>query len=109
MPLPQNVKAYILAVTDTEDGPAWGIQEFMTSRAQTIEVELNVGTKEGFNKAIDNLQMGRLHIKVDDAVNASEIRKTDTAARTIDEALKNAEVLKPKACDCDCIKDYTKK
>jgi hypothetical protein len=102
IPLPQNVKAYIIAVTDTKDAPAFGIVEFTTTRSQEIEISLQKGSKEDFNKAIGTLQLDRLHIKVDDAKNADEVRKADTKLETIDNDLKKAEELKPKNCDCDC-------
>jgi hypothetical protein len=102
LPLPQNVKAYIIAVTDTKDAPAFAIKEFITSRSQTIEVSLHKGSKEDFNKAISDLHLDRLHINVNDAKNADEVRTIDTKLETIDKELKNAEKLKPKNCDCDC-------
>ena len=102
IPLPQNATAYILAITDTEAGPAWGIKEFITSRSQTIEISLSVGTKEGFDKAINQLALDRLHIKVDDSVNADSIRQADKQIKTFEAALLNAERLKPKGCDCEC-------
>jgi hypothetical protein len=102
LPLPQNVKAYILAVTDSEDSPVFGITEFTTSLSQTIDVSLHKGSKEEFDKAIDQLGADRLHIKVADAKNADAIRKTSTDLKAIEEDFKKAEGLKPKNCDCDC-------
>jgi hypothetical protein len=59
-------------------------------------------SKEEFMSAVSEFDSERLHIKVDNAKNADEIRKTDAALKKIDENLKNVEKLKPKRCDCDC-------
>jgi cytochrome c551/c552 len=102
LPLPQNQKAYILAVTDSEDSPAFGITEFTTSLKQELEVSLHAATKDEFTAAINQLHLDRLHITVADAKNADDIRKTNTDLKNIDGELKKAEQLKPKNCDCDC-------
>ena len=102
IPLPQNVKAYILAVTDTENGPAFGITEFTTSLKQELEVSLHQGTKEEFTAAINGLDLGRLHITVDKSKNSEEIIRTNKDLKSIESELKKAEELKPKNCDCDC-------
>ena len=36
--------------------------------------------------------------------NANEIRKTDLKLEEIEKEIKNAEGLKPKNCDCDCLR-----
>jgi hypothetical protein len=102
LPLPQNAEAYILAVTETEESIAFALKKFNTTTKQELEISLNQSTKEEFTAAINNLNAGRLHIKVADSKNANEIRKTNTEIKNIDEELKNAENLKPKGCDCDC-------
>ena len=43
-----------------------------------------------------------MKIKVDDTKNANKVRKTNTDLKAIDEEIKKAEELKPKACNCDC-------
>jgi hypothetical protein len=102
LPLPQNTEAYILAVTETEESIAFGLKKFNTTIKQELEVSLNQSTKEEFAMAMNNLNANNLQIKVADAKNAAEVRKTDTLLKNIDKELKNAENLKPKGCDCDC-------
>jgi cytochrome c2 len=102
IPLPQNVEAYILAVSESEQSPAFGLKKFTTGRQQEIEISLHAATKDEFTEAMKEFDAARLHIKVADTKNAGEIRKTDTTIRKIDEQIKDAEKLKPKRCDCDC-------
>ncbi|HEY6503766.1 MAG TPA: c-type cytochrome [Chitinophagaceae bacterium] len=100
--LPQNAKAYIMAVTEREESIAFALKEFTTSLKQEFDISLSSSTKEAFNAAISNIGFDNLDIKVSDAKNAAEIRKTNTELKDIDRELKNAENLKPKNCDCDC-------
>jgi hypothetical protein len=102
LPLPQNVTAYVLAVTETEQSIAFGIKKFTTGKQQEFDISLHTSSKEEFMSAVSEFDSERLHIKVDNAKNADEIRKTDAALKKIDENLKNVEKLKPKRCDCDC-------
>jgi hypothetical protein len=102
IPLPQNVDAYILAVSESEASPVFGLKKFTTGRQQEIEISLHAASKDEFTEAMKQFDAARLHIKVDDTKNATEIRKTDTTIRKIDEQIKDAEKLKPKSCDCDC-------
>jgi hypothetical protein len=102
LPLPQNVKAYILAITETESSIAYGLKEFITSTKQELEVELHASSKEEFMSAMQQFDTNRLHIKVNDTKNAGEIRKIDTTLKSIGKQIKDAEQLKPTRCDCDC-------
>ena len=108
LPLPQNVKAYIMAVTETKSSVAFAIKEFTTGRQQQLDISLKVSTKEEFETAIQRINPDRLYIGVKDSKNAGEIRQTDVEIKNIDAELKKAENLKPKNCDCDCYpKDTT--
>jgi hypothetical protein len=89
-------------VTETEQGPAFGLKKFITSLSQEIEVSLHSSTKDEFMEAMKQFDAAKLHITVDDTKNAGDIRKADTTIRKIDVQLKEAENLKPKRCDCDC-------
>ena len=102
IPLPQNVDAYILAASESEQSPAFGLKKFITNKKQEIEISLHAASKDEFAAAMKELDAARLHIKVDDSKNAAEIRKTNTTIRKIDEQIKDAEKLKPTRCDCDC-------
>ena len=100
--LPQNAKAYIMAVTETEASIAFAIKEFTTSLKQEFDISLTSSTKEAFNAAIERLNLHNLDIKVKDTKHAQEIRKTNSEIKNIGEELKKVESLKPKNCDCQC-------
>ena len=102
LPLPQGVQAFILAITDSEGSPVYGITAFRTDVQQEIPVTLHAASKEEFRQAVSEFEAGRLHIKVNDAKNADNIRKKDTLLRSIEEQKKAADVLRPKYCDCNC-------
>jgi hypothetical protein len=104
--LPQNEKAYILALTETESSIAFALKEFTTSVKQEFDIALAASSKEAFTAAINGLSPGGLTIKAGDSKNANEIRKTNTELKDINTELKNAESLKPKNCDCDCYAGY---
>lgn len=102
IPLPQNTKAYILAVTETESSIAYSLKEFVTQTKQNLEIELKTATKETFDKAIQSMDAEKLKISVTESKHANEIKAADKTIRQLEEELKNAENLKPKNCDCDC-------
>lgn len=102
IPLPQNEKAFILAVTETETSFAWALTSFTTKKDQQVEVSLKTGTKEEFKKVIESIGADNLSITVKDSKNAAGIRDADKTIKQLEEELKKAENLKPKGCDCNC-------
>lgn len=100
--LPQNAKAYILAMTEAEATIAFSLVQFTTSLTQQLDVELKTASKEDFNTAISSLNVSGMKIEAKDSKNAAEIRKTDADLKTIEEELKKTENLKPTGCDCNC-------
>lgn len=104
--LPQGAQAYILAVSESESSVAFVLKQFTAGLKQEFDVELKSASKEEFNEALRSLNTGGISISVKDTKNADEIRKTDREIKNIDSALKNAEQLKPKNCDCDCLSNY---
>ncbi len=100
--LPQDSKAYILAVTETSSSIAYVLKEFTTSTRQEIEVALKETNKAEFNAAISLIGGEGLKIDVKDTKNADQIRKVSTDLKVIEQELKKADNLKPKNCDCDC-------
>lgn len=100
--LPQNAKAYILAMTEAEANIAFSLSQFTTSLSQQLDIELKTAGKEEFNTAISSLNFSGMKIEGKDSKNAAEIRKTDADLKTIEEELKKAENLKPSGCDCNC-------
>ncbi|MBL7741805.1 MAG: cytochrome c [Chitinophagaceae bacterium] len=100
--LPQNERAWIMAVTETEGTIAFALQEFTTALKQEMDVSLNKSSREAFNTAIRQISINGMNISVADSKNAAEIRKADAELKSIEQELKNTENLKPKNCDCDC-------
>lgn len=100
--LPQDTKAYIMAVSETSTSIAFVLKEFTTSTRQEFELRLQETTKAEFNSAIKVIGGDGLKIDVKDSKNADEIRKASTDLKVIEEELKKAENMKPKNCDCDC-------
>ena len=103
IPLPQNAKAYILAMTEVKSNIAFSLKEFNTTRQQKFDISLKESTMEEFNAVIKNIGLDKLNIKVNESKNANEIRKTDLKLEEIEKEIKNAGGLKPKGCDCDCL------
>jgi hypothetical protein len=103
IPLPQNAKAYILAMTETKTNVAFALKEFTTTRQQQFEISLQQATMDEFNSTIQKIGLDELKIKVSESKNANEIRKTDLKLEEIEKEIKKADGLKPKGCDCDCL------
>jgi hypothetical protein len=106
IPLPQNAKSYILAMTESDGKFAYALHSFNATRQQTITIELKKATKEEFTSAMSVFAGEEIKINVRDAKNAKEIRAKDADLKKINEQLKQAEGLKPKGCDCDCADEY---
>ncbi|MEO8405731.1 MAG: c-type cytochrome [Chitinophagaceae bacterium] len=100
--LPQNVPAYILALSEKSESFAYGLVPFTTSASQHLNIELHASSKQEFTDAMKQFDLDRLHITVDDAKNANKIRRTDRKLEKIDQQLEEAEALKPKGCNCSC-------
>ena len=102
IPLPQNTKAFILAVTETEGSIAFALKYFTTQIKQTISLSLQPSTKTSFDAAISEIDIDRLHISVNQAKNAKAIRDSDKTIKELEAELKNVEKVKPTRCDCEC-------
>jgi hypothetical protein len=100
--LPQNRKAYILAVTESGGTLAYAVQEFITNEKQTFAMELKAASKEEFSKAVKRIEIDGLSIKVAGSKNAIAIREADKQIEKLNNQLNNIERYKPKNCDCDC-------
>jgi mono/diheme cytochrome c family protein len=102
IPLPQNAKAYILAVSEKDDKIGYALKEFTTGLKQELEVEVRESTKEEFDKAIASLGVKQMSVIVKPSLNADSIRAAAKKLKDIDKGLKDAEQLKPKNCNCNC-------
>lgn len=100
--LPLGVQAYIIAVADAADGPAFGIQSFSVQEHQLIEVPLHTGTKLEFDSTINALDARALQFNVKDAKNAGKIRAIDTSMQNVQNKLDALSPLQPVGCNCSC-------
>ena len=95
IPLPQNTKAFIIAMGEREDQIIFAKTAFITKEKQSFDLQLTTITKEAFQQQMADMQLDDLTIKAQDTPNADELRK---AIRE----LKKVEQFKPKNCDCNC-------
>ncbi len=95
IPLPQNAKAFILAMGEYEDQIIFAKKEFITQEKQALDLQLTTITKEAFQQQMAALQLSDVTFTINDTRNAAELR-------TAIKELKKADALKPKNCDCDC-------
>ncbi len=102
IPLPQNEKAFILAVTETEETIAYSLTSFTTQKSQQIELSLKTTTRQEFTRVIESIGVDKLSITVKESKNAARIKDADKTIKQLEEDLKNTENLKPKGCDCNC-------
>ncbi|MGB8192491.1 MAG: cytochrome c [Chitinophagaceae bacterium] len=93
--LPVNTKAYIMVMGDREDDILFAMSQFYVQDKNQLELSPAVVTKAQFNQFVSKLNFEQLNIKLEDAKNADDLRKTV-------KDLKAAELLKPKGCNCDC-------
>lgn len=104
LPLPQDTKAWILAVTETRESVAYAIKEFTTSAKQEFEIALTAVTKEEFNAALSKLPFNGMNVTVAESKFAAGVRNADIDIDMIEKDLENTlHQLRPKNCDCDCI------
>lgn len=100
--LPQNAKAFIVAMKEVNSSIAFAIKEFTTRDKQQLEITLQESTIEAFNRSISVIGGENIKIEAAKSKHADEIRKFDADIHSIDQQLKDAEKLKPKRCDCEC-------
>jgi hypothetical protein len=103
LPLPQNEKAFILAVSEKDDKIGYALKEFRTGLKQQLEVEVKEAAKKEFDKAIALLGKRQMSVAVKPAINADSIRAADKQLKDIDRELKETDKLKPRNCDCNCL------
>jgi mono/diheme cytochrome c family protein len=100
IPLPPNVEAFILSMTETEGKIMYNSKAFIIQQSQRLEMSLKEVTKEEFNKAIRSLGFEDFNISIEDSKSAGEIRKTDGQ---IQETIRRIDSLKAQSKNCDCI------
>lgn len=95
IPLPLGIKAYIIALGEFEDKIVYSKIEFEVERRQDFEIDLQFISKEEFNNTMASLNFNEISIVANDTENANQIRSTI-------KSIKEAQILKPKNCKCDC-------
>jgi len=96
IPLPQNNKAYILAMGESDGNILFAMQAFQTSTNQQLSIELKQVDKDYFNAEIRSLDFSNVAIQANDTKTGKELRE-------VIKKLEKAEELKPKNCDCSCL------
>jgi len=96
IPLPQNTRAYIIAMGEHGNRIIFGTKEFTTVRKQNFDIFLRKVTKGFFDQQIRLISLDSVSIKVNET-------KTGRELREVIRKIEKAEELKPKNCDCDCI------
>lgn len=100
--LPQNARAYILAVSEANDKIAFGLKEFTTTTQQQIDISLTQSSKKSLNTALNILNSSDFKVNVSNAKNAAEIKVADAKIESINRQLNALDKEKPVNCDCNC-------
>lgn len=100
IPLPQQAKAYIIAMGEQDGSAIFSKKEFITSQKQVIELPLTKITTEALQRELAKIEISDLKIKGKE-VGKGEKKKTQNDLDNAVKELKNAEQLKPKNCDCE--------
>jgi hypothetical protein len=100
--LPQGIKAWILAITESGSGISYALQEFMTSTSHEIDVALTKSSVNDFNSAIKRLSADSININVTRFSDPQKVARDLKELKEVNRKLKEAEHLKPVSIDCDC-------
>lgn len=90
---PHGKRAWVFALGEGNDEILFGKASFETGAVNNLQLALRKISGNELEQEILSMSMDSLRISVADSKNASGIRK-------IDAAIKTAEDLKPKTCDC---------
>ncbi|MES2704569.1 MAG: cytochrome c [Bacteroidota bacterium] len=99
IPLPQNVKAYIIALLEQDGQLFFGKTDFTTGLSQSPEITLQALTTDSVNIQIKLLDMPDFAFKASATKNGDSIRRVDIKIAEL-------EGLKPQGCDCSCLTRY---
>lgn len=97
--LPHGVQAYLIAMSENEEGILFSQHAFTIAASQNIVLEVKPSTKEAVYTAFKKMDKENLSVKVEDTKNASSIRQLNEELNAEEHA---AEVFRPKNCDCYC-------
>ena len=95
IPLPENAKAYIIVMGETDGQLLYAKKEFIVSKQQRIEIAAQPATIEEFNASIKAIGSTSINIKAVETQAGKDLKENE-------KQIKEAEKLKPKRCSCDC-------
>lgn len=98
--MPQSLKAYIMAVGETDGKLIFAKKEFTTSTNMQFDMRLAVTDTISFREAVASMDISNMHISVGKTVVADSLR-------SVIKKLADIEILKPRTCICDCLSDTT--
>ncbi|NML20623.1 hypothetical protein HHL16_07045 [Pseudoflavitalea sp. G-6-1-2] len=92
--LPQKQKAFIIAMTESDNSMLFGKTDFITGGRQQIQLSLKAATAAEINDVISETDAADLQIRAKESKNAAE-------AKSLQKEKKSIDSLKPANCDCD--------
>ncbi len=99
IPLPQNTKAYIIAVSEQHERLYYTQQQFETSLSQTIDITLQEASKTGILASFDSIGLNQASLTVKKAIHFDAIKGIDA----------ELDKIKGKLKFCACIEATTAK
>lgn len=100
--LPQNVGAYVLALSEANEIMAFQLRQFITSTRQEINLTLEPSTKEAFDGALNQFRSIGLNINVAPAKHSAAIKLADAQMTTVQKEIEKLETFRPVTINCDC-------
>jgi hypothetical protein len=95
IPLPENAKAYIVVMGETNGQLVYAKKEFIVSKSQNVEITPEVTTAEALNASVKAIGAVNINIRAVETETGKNLKENE-------KQLKEAEKLKPKNCSCDC-------
>ena len=93
--LPQDTRAFIIAIGESGTQLVFSIKEFTTSTHQDLEMSLHTASMKEFDAAMAGLNI------MDLSMTARKTANADTLLSII-KSLEDVEKIKPVQCDCSC-------
>jgi len=95
IPLPENAKAYIIVMGETNGQMLYAKKEFIVSKNQRFEITPEPATIEQFNASIKAIGSSTIGIKAVETQTGKDLKENE-------KQIKEAEKLRPQKCSCDC-------
>lgn len=101
IPLPQNTKAYIIAVSEQHERLYYTQQPFETSLSQTIDITLQEASKTGMLASFDSIGLSQASLTVKKTIHFDAIKGIDVELEKIKEKLKFCACSEPNTAPAD--------